>query len=77
MANLLWPARYPYSQITAVSNSASQREYIMARCRERKLTNVRVVTGTWLSVCFHALSGACTLTSGTGINSGHQQLPPG
>lgn len=41
----LWMAeRYPASRITAVSNSRPQREFIEARCRERGLTNVRVVT---------------------------------
>ena len=41
----LWMAEhYPASRITAVSNSASQREFIEARCRERGLDNVRIVT---------------------------------
>lgn len=41
----LWAAEhYPNSRITAVSNSASQRQYIEARCRERGLGNVRVIT---------------------------------
>ncbi|HEX5755466.1 MAG TPA: cyclopropane-fatty-acyl-phospholipid synthase family protein [Arenimonas sp.] len=41
----LWAAeRYPHSRITAVSNSASQRQYIEARCRERGIDNVRVLT---------------------------------
>lgn len=41
----LWMAeRYPSSRITAVSNSRPQREHIEARCRERGLTNVAVVT---------------------------------
>ena len=41
----LWMAqRYPRARITAVSNSASQRAWIEARCRERGLHNVRVVT---------------------------------
>jgi cyclopropane-fatty-acyl-phospholipid synthase len=41
----LWMAeRYPASRITAVSNSASQREFIMARARERGLGNVEVLT---------------------------------
>jgi cyclopropane-fatty-acyl-phospholipid synthase len=37
-------ARYPRSQITAISNSRSQREYIEAHLLQRGLTNVRVVT---------------------------------
>lgn len=42
----LWIAeRYPYSVITALSNSRSQREYIEARARERGLANIEVVTG--------------------------------
>jgi cyclopropane-fatty-acyl-phospholipid synthase len=41
----LWMARrYPASRITAVSNSASQREFIMNCARERGLGNVRVLT---------------------------------
>ena len=41
----LWMGeRYPASTITAISNSASQRAFIEARCRELGLTNVRVVT---------------------------------
>lgn len=42
----LWMAeRYPHSRITAVSNSRSQGAYIQARCQERGLRNVRVITG--------------------------------
>ncbi len=37
-------ARYPQSRITAVSNSAPQRLFIEARCAERGLKNVRVIT---------------------------------
>ncbi|MEE4295265.1 MAG: cyclopropane-fatty-acyl-phospholipid synthase family protein [Wenzhouxiangella sp.] len=41
----LWMAEhYPDSQITAVSNSASQREHIMAQAGERGLTNIQVLT---------------------------------
>src|SRR5690606_6981013 len=41
----LWmAARYPGSRITAVSNSASQREYILGQARERGLGNVEVIT---------------------------------
>jgi len=41
----LWmAAHYPRSRITAVSNSNGQREYIQTQCRERGLSNVRVVT---------------------------------
>jgi len=41
----LWMAqRYPRSSVTAVSNSASQREYIERAAAERGLGNVRVVT---------------------------------
>jgi cyclopropane-fatty-acyl-phospholipid synthase len=36
--------RYPRADITAVSNSASQRQYILARARERGLGNVTVLT---------------------------------
>ena len=41
----LWMAEhYPASRITAVSNSASQRAFILARAAERGLTNVEVIT---------------------------------
>jgi len=41
----LWMAeRYPGSQITAVSNSASQRRWIEARADERGLGNLHVIT---------------------------------
>jgi cyclopropane-fatty-acyl-phospholipid synthase len=41
----LWMAeRYPRSQITAVSNSRSQREAILARAAERGLGNLEVIT---------------------------------
>jgi cyclopropane-fatty-acyl-phospholipid synthase len=39
----LWMAeRYPRARIQAVSNSRSQREFIEAECRRRRLGNVRV-----------------------------------
>lgn len=41
----LWmAARFPGSKITAVSNSASQREFIEVQCAQRGLSNVKVVT---------------------------------
>jgi cyclopropane-fatty-acyl-phospholipid synthase len=41
----LWMAeRYPNARITAVSNSATQREHIEARCRERGWRNVSIIT---------------------------------
>ena len=41
----LWMAEhFPNSRITAVSNSAPQREFIEARCRERGFSNVKVIT---------------------------------
>lgn len=41
----LWMAeQYPNSQVTAVSNSASQREHIMTQAGERGLTNIEVLT---------------------------------
>ncbi|MEP6941014.1 MAG: cyclopropane-fatty-acyl-phospholipid synthase family protein [Rudaea sp.] len=41
----LWMAeRYPNARITAVSNSSGQREHIEARCRERGIVNLRVIT---------------------------------
>jgi len=43
--SLFAAARYPKSNITALSNSHAQREYIEARCRERSLTNLSVITG--------------------------------
>jgi len=41
----LWMAeRFPASRITAVSNSRPQRAFIESRCRERGISNVRVIT---------------------------------
>ena len=41
----LWVAEHsPNSRITGVSNSASQREFILARAAERELKNVSIVT---------------------------------
>jgi cyclopropane-fatty-acyl-phospholipid synthase len=41
----LWmAAAYPRSRITAVSNSASQRAFIVAQAREQRLGNVEVIT---------------------------------
>ncbi|MFP4156825.1 MAG: SAM-dependent methyltransferase [Opitutales bacterium] len=41
----LWmAAEYPQSEITAISNSNSQRLYITARAEERGLKNLRVIT---------------------------------
>ena len=41
---LFMAERYPNSRITAVSNSASQREFILARARNWGLANVEVIT---------------------------------
>jgi len=41
----LWMAsHYPNSQITAVSNSNSQREYILSQAEQRGLGNVEIIT---------------------------------
>lgn len=41
----IWMAEhYPESQITSVSNSNSQREYIESQCRARGLSNLEVIT---------------------------------
>ena len=41
----LWMAKtYPNARITAVSNSASQKAFIMARAQERGLGNLEVIT---------------------------------
>lgn len=41
----LWMARrFPHARVTAVSNSASQRQFIMARIRETGLENIEVIT---------------------------------
>lgn len=37
-------ARFPACRIVSLSNSHSQREFILERCRERGLSNVKVVT---------------------------------
>lgn len=41
----LWMAKtYPNARITAVSNSASQRAFILSRAQERGLSNLEVIT---------------------------------
>lgn len=41
----LWMAeQFPHATITGVSNSASQREYILSRCAELGLSNVKIIT---------------------------------
>jgi len=42
--SLYMAATFPDSQITGVSNSNSQREFIMARAKERGLTNLQIIT---------------------------------
>ncbi|MBW9061038.1 class I SAM-dependent methyltransferase [bacterium M00.F.Ca.ET.194.01.1.1] len=42
--SLYMAARFPNARITSVSNSASQRESILGRARERGLSNLSVVT---------------------------------
>ena len=42
----LWLAeKYPRAQITGLSNSSGQREFILKRAAERRLSNVKIVTG--------------------------------
>ena len=42
---ILWMAeQFPHARITAVSNSAPQREYIQAVCREKGFDNIRIIT---------------------------------
>lgn len=41
---LYMAAQYPESTITAVSNSASQADYIRAQARKRSLSNITVIT---------------------------------
>ncbi len=42
----LWlAARYPGAQVVGLSNSAGQREFILARANERGLRNLEIVTG--------------------------------
>jgi cyclopropane-fatty-acyl-phospholipid synthase len=42
----LWlAARYPRAQVTGLSNSNGQREFVEARARERGLANLRIRTG--------------------------------
>ena len=42
--SLFIAARFPNARVMSVSNSNSQREYIMARAAERRLDNLEVVT---------------------------------
>lgn len=41
---LFMAARYPSARITAVSNSHSQRDYILSEAQRRGLTNIAVIT---------------------------------
>ena len=41
---LYMASKFPNSQIVGVSNSATQREYILREAKQRKLNNVRVIT---------------------------------
>jgi cyclopropane-fatty-acyl-phospholipid synthase len=51
----LWLAeRYPNSQVVGLSNSSGQREYILARARERGLTNLTILTGNIVNFEFPA-----------------------
>ena len=42
--SLFMAARFPDSKITAVSNSASQREFILSLAKSRNLSNLEVIT---------------------------------
>ena len=42
--SLYMAKRYPNSHITGVSNSSSQREYILGQARERGITNITIIT---------------------------------
>ena len=42
--SLYMAARFPHSNITGVSNSNSQREFIMAQARARGLNNLQIIT---------------------------------
>jgi cyclopropane-fatty-acyl-phospholipid synthase len=55
----LWMAeKYPNSRITAVSNSASQRAFIVDRAHRRGLRNIRIVTADMNSFDARAISNA-------------------
>lgn len=55
----LWLAeRYPNSQIVGLSNSNGQREFIEKRARERRLGNLRIVTGNIVDFEFDDNGGA-------------------
>lgn len=41
---LYMASKFPNSQIVGVSNSASQREYILREAKSRKLNNLRIIT---------------------------------
>jgi cyclopropane-fatty-acyl-phospholipid synthase len=46
----LWFAEhYPKATVRGVSNSNSQREWIMARAAERGITNLKIYTGNIVS----------------------------
>ena len=43
--SLFIAAAYPKSKFTGVSNSNTQREFIMGQAAERGLTNLKIITG--------------------------------
>ena len=64
---LFMAAKFPNCQITAVSNSNSQREYILSTAAKRGFKNVRVFTG---DICTFDLPkeeyyGACLYSRST------------
>jgi cyclopropane-fatty-acyl-phospholipid synthase len=61
----LWLAeRYPGSQVVGLSNSTSQREFILARARERGLQNLQMATGDVASFDFDAPNPSTGLRAG-------------
>lgn len=54
---------YPRSSITAVSNSSTQREFIMRRARDLDLTNVQVLTADMVEFQVHKISTGCGINA--------------
>jgi cyclopropane-fatty-acyl-phospholipid synthase len=59
---------FPNSSITAVSNSSTQRSFIMQRAQELKVTNLQVLTANMVDfkviIPLRALGGVATCAAG-------------
>ena len=65
----LWFAEhYPNATVRGVSNSNSQREWIMARAAERGITNLKIYTGNIVSISATLLQHYLSSKLDAGVN---------